>query len=452
MFKQPIIGEPLPRFNDWDRQLLEFNFWRNSFAGGPRYVHALDSRGKLVLTKHPREKDEGYEFRINNAILFNYVKPIINRYNDLVFSTTPERSSLDPRLDAFYEDVDDYDTHMDQIAEKALKCAQIDGKSFLMLDSNYADAGTISQLEAERLGIRKILRLVKASSVPYFASAGNGVIKQAYVVLYDDEPFALQVNDVAWRRISIEDPQQMIVREIGEWIIHNYVGCPLVMVRPDEDTSQASGISEIQKHVFNLNSLLTEELFGSTFTQWIATGASPGDLKFVEKGVNRLIVVDKQGVQFQTLGSDASQATSIRESIKETIQELYRTAGLTAGNALDTSTPMSGVALQFLQNQMTTAASALARSIEFAENKIVKLLDPEADNKVKYNKDFNPIDENAEIDKTIKVIESSMPAVIKKEIVKRFSETMNINDSGIEEIVDEQIKRTNPESAESINE
>lgn len=424
MMKQPIIGEPLPRFKDWAQQMQEISFYRNSYKGGPRYIRSVDSLGHPVLLPHPKERSDGYNFRVRNATLFNYVRPIINRYNDLVFMRKPDRNTIEDQ--DFINNVDGHGSHMNEVSEKVLKNAQIDGKAFLFLDSNSDIEGTVSVLDAQRLGLRAIVRSIKSTSVPYYVDTDNGTILGAYIVVHDSAPFAVQVNDTAWRRIEITDDHQMVVKQILPWISHGYNKCPLVKVEPIDDSAQAADISNIQKLIFNLYSLLTEELFGSTFTQWVATGASVDDISNVEKGVNRLIIVDKQGVNFTKLGSDPAQATSIRDAIKDAINELYRSAGLTSGNALDTSSPISGVALAFLQGGMVSSAAALSRSMETAENRLLEIAG--IDGRVIYNKEFNATDENKELENTLKIVESSMPQAIKNEMIKRWSEFASIDE------------------------
>jgi hypothetical protein len=168
-----------------------------------------------------------------------------------------------------------------------------------------------------------------------------------------------------------------------------------------------------------LNSLLVDELYSSTYTQFAVSGCTVDDVAHVEKGVNRLLVINKQGVSFDSLGSDVNQAGSIRDSIADGIAELYRTAGVTSGNSLDTSAPMSGIAIQFMQQGMTTHASALAKAIENAEQKLFNMI---GEASINYDKDFSPVDESAEMEDVIKAVESSMPKAIKDVLIKRFAE------------------------------
>lgn len=445
------IGKPIPVKTEYREHLTPMAFWRASDRGGHKYISSNDANGQSIIIPHTTETEDGFKRRKRISTLNNYVSPIISRYNSFVFSVLPTRPEGSVVYDSWIKTVNGHGQTMDDFMSNILRRAQIDGSSFILVDTSVPFFETIeTQAQAEELGMQVILRDIKYEQVPYWTEI-DGDITSALIILHiNGFYYGWEVNEEAQRIIGFDEPgtdsfdvDNFRVMEVSDWMPHGYGGCPLVRIKPTEHDSQAAPIAENQKEIFNLKSLLHEELYSNVFTQWVVTGASVKDLEILEKSTHRVICCTKQNVNWQSLGSDKNQADSIRESIKDSIDELYRTAGVTGGaGQLEAAANVSGIAHAFLHLEANARFAALATICEDVENKITMLWAKGSGvpypGDVTYNKDYTPHNIEKDLDNLIKVTNADLPKALKRNtIINYVKENMSLTDDEMAAINEE---------------
>lgn len=430
-------GKTLPTRSEYDSNLQPMHFWRVSDRGGHKYVDGFDAKGSAILIQHDVETNDSYNRRKCISSLKNYVRPIITRYNSFVFANDPIRSKEPEVYTNFLDSVNGHGKEMNDFMANVLRRSQIDAASYILVDTTIPYFEEVeTQAQADDVGMQVIFRDIKYEQVPYWEEK-DGVVTRAIVIVPVNGIFiGWEVTDSEQRVIVLSQPQEnatgfsvgdYVVASVDDWVKHNYGGCPLVRLKPTEFDSQAAPIAENQKEIFNLTSLLNEELFNSTFTQWVATGATAEEIEPLTKGVNRVICCSKQGVTWTKLGSDPGQADSIRESIKDAITELYRTAGVTGGaGQVEATGNVSGIAHAFLHLEANSRFAMLAKVAEDAENLAVERWSSatgiEYPGDAVYVKDYNPRDIEADLKRVIEVVKSNLPLTIKDAAILEFAE------------------------------
>jgi hypothetical protein len=168
-----------------------------------------------------------------------------------------------------------------------------------------------------------------------------------------------------------------------------------------------------------------EETHNVTFTQWVATGVSPDELKDMQAGSNRVLCIPDPNGKMQSVGADPAQAKSIQDQIQDETANLFRVAGVNfdaqAGGGAE-----SGIAKAFKFNDLAANLAALAGAVETAENRVFALLAdawswPAAPS-AKYADDFNLPDFAGELESlTASLVATEIPATIRRKLVDRFA-------------------------------
>jgi len=224
--------------------------------------------------------------------------------------------------------------------------------------------------------------------------------------------------------------------------IDNVIGMlPVVkLCARTDDLSQIRDVSELNKIVFNLDSLLIEELFKNTFSQVYITGINPDDLSDVNVSGRKVITIKRPDAKILPVSADASQAASIRESIHIYEKEIYRAAGLQQPDVVQNTE--SGRALKLRMNEVQQIAADIADNAEKTENYIVDYWSKSMSMEVAhcdYPEDFQTEDMEVELKMTLDMLGSSLPRLLKNKqtlaLAKQLFPKMGADEMG--EIVDE---------------
>lgn len=440
------IGKPLKRHDAYDSDLIARAFWRLSFRCGRQYATGKDAKGKEILVRHEREKDDGYQRRLRVTKPRNHVGPIIRKYNDFVFRKEAERpdekteavTSLYARLLA---DADGKGTCLEEFMRTCTRVAQVEREAYILPDSNApTDGAEISKAQAKEGNVRPFFRRIPPDAVLNWRDQ-DGVLVEAVILLTDADGnlFSKHYTATTVTDIKLSPEKDAVngykVLEVGDPKPHKATACPLVRLRPQFDgddegnepgESQASPLAELQQAIFNSVSLLKEELFNVTFSQIVALGVTAEQVKSAEVGSNRVICIPNPGGSWDTIGADPAQADSIRKDITDESRELYRIAGISSSDPLEgPGQAESGVARAFKFNDLAANLSALADAAESAENsamaRLFEMNGETVPESAKYPDDFDSPVFSDELDATIRAIDSGMPRTMVKKIAQRFA-------------------------------
>ena len=419
-----LPGREVPFHPDYFRQRAARSFWRLSYQGGAKYKSGKDALGEEVFIKHEQESQQGVKRRKRLAVYRNYCKPIVNKYNDFVFIQPVKRDSSNQMFAQWSMNVDSLGTPLHEFMRLELRQAAVEGVRYCLVESTKAGADK-TQAQAQAAGDRLFLIGLDADRIIHWTERA-GMLAQALVYL----PALQQVRlydsaNVVIGRLDPKDSGKLAAVENP--VPHGYASLPVVKIcaLPD-NASQIEDIAECNKSLFNMDALLREELARQTFTQWLITGIDAEDMAKAEAvlGGRRLWCINKQGIEARQLGSDISQAESIRKTIDGDIKEIYRLSGLHNPDVLQKAE--SGRALHIRWNDVEITAAAIADHAEQAENRIIDLwvqgmgggqLVAHSD----YPEEFDTEDLAISLQMTLAMLPAGLPPLLKRLQIREFA-------------------------------
>jgi hypothetical protein len=404
-------------------------FWRHSAKAAYDYAGGADASGEPILPTHPAETDTKYKARKSAAIVRPFVRSILGRFNDFVTRhdvTRPESTSAP--YATLLKDATGQGVTLDRLLKRALRTAQVERCCYLLCDSSSPEQFQ-SAAAAMDAGKRGVIRRLSPDAVINWRDV-DGEVVEALILLEDYAgPYLWAVDRESMTRVNLTIAD--INSPWGSWVVagadapirHNYGACPLVRLCPDfedESESQAAPISESQRRICNFESWHWEELRNITFTTTVLLGVDAKSVEKTEVGPGMALCLPQlPGGSLPGLGkisADTAQAASLREAIHTEVLEVYRAAGLAAGNPQEVGAPESGVAKAFRFDEVAAKLKALADACEQAENAVVMRL--AKDNGWTYPGDSNWPDEfdtpdlAAELTDVIRLESSGAPAVL----------------------------------------
>jgi hypothetical protein len=381
-------GKPVPLHDEYRRGALARDFWRRSDRCRSDYAAGNDANARPILPRHPRETDTRHLDRIGAAIGRPFVRAIISRYNDFTCREPATRPDAVGAYGEVYTDATGTGVDLPTLMRRTLRQAQVAGVAYLLCDATDA-GGYLSAAEEQAAGRRGVLQPIDPDQVLNWTD-WRGELVEALIALRDPAgaPYLWHVTPTTVQRIEVDDQgtpdpgRWKVTGQASEPMPHTAGGCPLVRLRPLGDDphagSQAEPIAESQKRICYLDSLLLEELAGITFTATVLLGVdaatipanaftAPGGLVCLPPNNGTVPSVAK-------ISADTAQAESLRKSLDRELSELYRVAGLAAGNPTQVGQPESGVARAFAFNEVEALLSGLADAAERCENIAVRRL------------------------------------------------------------------------------
>lgn len=365
------LNQNVPLHETYNDILLAHNFWWNTYELPVNYIDSSDARGNPILPSHGCEDAEDYNQRKNLTKPKAYVQQIINQFNSFLFNSDIVRTGVPEEI---INNANLRGESLNQVMSEACILSQVKGLSFLIPDSTLP-SGNISMEQARLSSSRSFIKVIDPDAIINWSKNYDEVI-----ILFDG--FIRYMNDDFYQdfEIKINNRGNLKVIGIGEIISHNYDRIPLVMLRaknwPD---SQAAKLCDIFFSIINFESVLNIEIMNKTFSHHVFAGDFDADsVKNAKIGQGFATVLETKGGVTPTLqvlgGADISQADSIRASIKSSVNELYRTAGLSSPEPLTTSAPESGIAKLVEFNKTESIVKSLAEACESAENNLWELM------------------------------------------------------------------------------
>ena len=363
---------------------LLWNFLAASYEGGPQYKYMLDAFGEDLFITHELETAVRRHRRRRHATYKNYCKAIADKYRDYVFRQEVVWPDADgkARLSAFIENCDLDGTSLQQYCRNATKMMQVCGDVLVGFDSYPIPAeeksATVSQAKAT--GQRLYLTLTDIRRLVDYESDGTRFLR---VVIEETERYKPDIN------AEEETKTSYIQWTPEEWVRLSDKGMafdkgdnefglvPYWRYRMDsEGASQVCDIAECSRKIFNLSSLLDEELYSRTFSQIFVTGRDiqSADVAKVVGGSSNLIFIPGENVSVNIKGADPEQAASILNAINAEIKEIWRQAGIDSGDPTEAQQPESGAARAWAFHSTEQQLAGIAESAEMMINNLLNEL------------------------------------------------------------------------------
>lgn len=413
------VGEPLPQHPGYQHLRRQWDFLQLSFRGGYGYGFGRDAGGNDVFVKHEREVDgEGVDLPGVNrrrmlSVFKNFCRPILCHFNDFVFrSPLVQRDESNAPWQEFVRDVDGQGADMQNVMRGVLLTAAKLGRGFVLMQTNrLPDQPIINLAQQREAGIRQIALEISPLNVLDWRRDERGHMTSALV--QDTATRAALYSADTVQLITLDNGVVSSIRQLSSRMML------LIEAKPFGGVSQIQDIAEVNRQIYNLDSLLRAELYGSHFTQHVVFGVVPAQIDDATLGTYRLITIGPADARMERIGADTSQAASIREAIADDIREIYRIAGLRSGDPTTTATPQSGVSKAFDFHEIDAQLGAIADEAERVEGVIGELFNalgggsrPE---RTQYPDTFAVSDLSEELRRTLDVLaEPMMPREVKR--------------------------------------
>lgn len=418
------VGQPLPQHKDYPARRMEWDFWSRSYEGGPKYKDAKDCLGESVFIEHELESPAGIARRKRMSTYRNYCRPICQKYNSFIFGYQIKRDTQSKPWVDWSANCDTFGTSLQEFMKQASLQAEIYGRYLVLIDTTKTFERQ-TQAQAKAAGNKVFVAPVAPyRMIDWVCDPRDPTQLQEALVLFPDEGLARLYTRETYTVIFIQQDTTDQVEMISPPIPHAYGRVPLVVVTAlPEAQSLISDIAELNKSLFNLDSILREELYKQTFTQFFAAGLNADDLQTATLGGRKMICHTNPAIKIDRLTGEISQAESIRTSMREDIGEIYRLAGLQTPDVIQNTE--SGRALKIRWNEVSLIASSIADRAEKAENELAALwaiasgsAEPQ---KSDYPEEFDTEEFAQELDATLKMVDGSLPWTLKAEQIRLFA-------------------------------
>lgn len=423
---------------------LYYNFYillYASYKGGNEYLQLVDD----YLIQHRLEDDSDYTARQDRSYFLNYCKRVVEAYTNFIFKEEVVRSE-DPILKEFFKNADGKGGSFTSVMQKISSLSSVYGFMDAIVDAPVASQERLTRRDVKEQKTLPYVVLRNPIETPDWSfdewGALNWVLYK-YVFYEDADPeverdteniyrYKIITRD-AWEEFNESGSINTGTNELKEVFIHRCYN------RTDGGTIGTSLIGDIaliNKEIFNWCSLISEQISRQTFSQLVV----PDDGDHYNS-------VDSEGNQFnsfvQTVGTawaftfpassgqpprfispDHEQIATIWKMVQDHIAEIYRLVGLTATESTDSA---SGRAKQRQFISVEAALRAKARTLEQAENEILRLVclrqnkDFTEDMKSKYPTHFDVLGFVEELETTFKIITANASETLNKYLLKKIA-------------------------------
>jgi len=444
MLKEAIqSGKKLPiDIKAYEAKVKAAEYLRLSYKPtGISYTQGDAPDGKIIHKMECEEKED-WRIRTSQTPTRHYVATVINKYNSAVFRNEPTREESGI-VETLYSDADGFGSPLNTLMRNALKSAQIDGASYLLADSTASDTQILTIAQKNSSGVRPYIRLLKVDNILHIEEIEN-TITEAIVLLVDEngKTFARYMDDTDFIDMIL-DEKKMIVKDMSATYSHGYASIPLVQIQPF-DIPQSQLPADSQRTIVNILSLLQQEITDHTFTKHILSGVripqdEDGAKQKITYGSKRMIVLEDSGAKLDTIGSDVSQADSLRKQVELEETNLYYAAGFGRPNVEPTA--LSGVSRLIAMEDFFISCDALKNAIEVAENKILALISSKESGEVTqtaYIGKYVADDVGEDLQKLRDLLALPLPNTFKKLAIKDYiNKFYNVSDEDMRMIEQE---------------
>lgn len=350
---------------------LRFDFLDLSYKGGVDYKYGMDMKGFPVLIEHEAElgtaqvdggllysqmaasatgarskeqiKRERYFRRQRVANYENHYQPVIDKIAAYLLRNAPKR---DEKKSPEFTRID-IGTWMFLVALDALKYTEgwigFDTVYLPQIDEEGDDiaytAGEVEEIDPKNKG-EKYIVMCDPRRIVDFDQDDDGTVTRVVIeeVTRIKGSFTKEektrtrykewtANDWTLYKLTSEETPMTVEGEIEVEldegpITHAFGVCPWYRLNP---SFPSEDIAEANRALFNMSSLLDEELYKNTFTQQYITGAKVEDVnKTMMKGSGNTIVIEPTGAQIGVFGAVVGQAQSLLDKCNDLRDQIYR--------------------------------------------------------------------------------------------------------------------------------
>lgn len=412
-------GSKPPAHKEYAARRRLFEFLEASYKGGSAYKNAKDAEGMPVFIEHETESPQAAKRRKRLSTYRNYCRVVVDKFRAFVFGCAITRDAEDERFEEWSEDVDDNGTPLSEFMEQCMQKALILGKWFAIVDTSKQDDYE-TQAQAKARGNKMLLSCLHPARVINWNEDESELLVRHDGVGQNGEVWLWSETGIV--RCPLNDKGE--IEAIGPEEPHGWTRMPIICfngLNPGE--SLISDVAEMNKAIFNDDSLLREEQAKQIFSQHFICGIGADamtDESSVAIGSRKFICIKEsaQTVRIDRISGDQSMSESIRQTIEIDEKEIYRMVGLRMPDVLQG--PESGRALRIRQAETVAIAERIADNAEAAEDRIVQFYNEATGSDVEdpsYPDDFDEEDLAATLKETLDLVGSGVGPLLKAEAI-----------------------------------
>lgn len=368
-------------YETYQKNLLVWKTMLTAYMGGQEYIN--DN-----LIKHPREKETVFKARRNRAYYLNYCRQFVNLVVNFIFSSPGHITMELGDVEYLRKSADNKGTALLEFSKSLLQKSLMYGQMGLLIDSPAAEINPVSKQQQIEIGLNYYLVQITPDRVEdYSQDLKTGAIKWVSIreeQMIKPNPFIQPKKEVYYKvfypgKIDIytESDYKNSQNKPFTTIPTNFETVPFSWIMPLDVNRDGIGeslladIHPINKNIFNLCSLIDEQVYSILFPIWLipedSLEESPvdpvsGKTKELELGVNEPIITTanyKKKIELLTPSSDPIK--TIMELIEMLRLEIIRILGLNTPGNLEMSNPESGLAkiIDFIDTNNTLSTIAL---------------------------------------------------------------------------------------------
>lgn len=403
--------------DDWVKREPDWRRFYLCYRGGTEF---LDSKSPIMLYSHAREDAESYLDRCKRAYYRNHCRAVVGLKADAIYQPQvlrgqtkapppgekPKTEDEEPQprvkraqagdqdFETFLKDVDGKGTNADPFWNEVARWSMAIGVEWVGIAMSPAPEDAprdrpMTVQEAQAARVRPYFYRVHATSVIDWDFDERGELAYAVVLRRElrreplrkvgpnskqekPKPRLLACVLTKTEEIRYEIGPRNGQVEVGRFP-HNFGAVPLVPVTVSPDwLSQLEDIARMNIEVFNLDSMITEQIARQTFNQLLASVNKPEEFKNTVTGTDALVVVGP-GESMTYLAPNVQTVETIQKRAQELEDSIWSMANLRSRPGARGSQPavdVSGVAYAFEHKNAETDLSNLATRLEEAEQKL----------------------------------------------------------------------------------
>jgi len=369
---------------NWNR----YEFVLNSYTGEGGYIDGS------YLFPHTRELD--FESRRKQSYYKNFVKGILDSIITPVFAQKALRESNNDLFNAFIENVDVNNTHLQDFSQNAITMARLLGNVFIVMD-NFSDVpSTKKQAIDERLFPYiymklpqdvysfKIDKFNRLTEISFFMEENE-----------DGEREYVYWDSTIYRRYRIHNGEYKTITEIE----HGFGRIPVIQVNTSETKEilpqpPLYDLCRVALTIYNQDSEQRDLERIQSFSVLVVPGTQPD--QNVEIGSHNLIFIENDASQSpKYIAPDPQVLSTVRTSSEHNVQALIKIANVLGASAVDTgNSTKSGVAMSYSflgSNYQLMRTAGMATDLEDDIAELFSLfIGEEVEYKVMYKSEYTP--------------------------------------------------------------
>jgi hypothetical protein len=475
-----------------------WNFMDLSFKGGSDYKNGKDSEGNPIFQQHKKEDNEEAKVRRGRASVMNYCRFFSDRFSGYLKKKQAYRASFASEVSwvEFTKDATgenkSFAEYVSDWQQRALRLspywARI-GTSFAPPLSNRPDGPLLSDPkivrprayvsfvdprnvvdyeyslntdELVRIVVREEIRIKRTSLDPENVAVIFHEWTKDARVTYRQVPGQITPNESVVQHLDLTRPRgpSFTVKEIDRTA--NPFGfvpyVPLHFGEEEDDNrmfspSMIHDVAHIQRDIFRVGSLLSEELMNRTFTTQVIMGANADE---VQSQINRmLLVIRNPAASVAKAGSDTRQTEALLDSLHFLIRNIFRVAQFeSSGDPKESRTAESGEKRARDLEGLYQVLAGFAKGTEAAENKLIDMWglisnkEPDLFSVTSHPTDFDVQSVDEDLDQLAQMELVSFPKTFTDEIRRGIMRKMRPNaDQTFWSLVESELMQELPEGS-----